>query len=173
MPKYFDHFGLGDPKDARQSSMAFGEGQLGSTPFEIIYADEERRKAFIACLAVGDKQNPALGRYDLSWVVKEADQHPGRALVVDVGGGDGRALVTMFKAVPGLARHRCVLEDLPEVIDEAKQAADPNLAGVQMVPVNFDKDQPIKGSLILNSLSKTPLHLRNLFPRQSVKEGHL
>jgi hypothetical protein len=165
MPKYFDHFGLGDPKDPRQSSMAFGEGQLGSTPFEIIYADEERRKAFIACLAVGDKQNPALGRYDLSWVVKEGDQHPGRSLVVDVGGGDGRALVAMFKAVPGLARHRCVLEDLPEVIDEAKQAADPNLAGVQMVPVNFDKEQPIKGGVFPNHLSQTPLRSCDLLER--------
>lgn len=166
MPKYFDHLGLVDPNDSRQTSMAFGEGRLGSTPFDIIYADEERRKAFIACLTVNDRQNPALGKYDLNWVIKQAEQSPSRALVVDVGGGDGRALMAMFKAWPNLARHRCVLEDLPEVISEVRHAADPNLAGVQMVPADFNKEQPIKGSLSSNLLAVDSFPFYALFKRE-------
>jgi hypothetical protein len=145
MPKYFDHFGLdAEPKDRRQTVFAFAEGRLGDTVWDICNSSEERLQIATLAMAAAEEQMPPLGVYDLSWVVEEATRSEDRALVVDVGGGRGQALKGIFKVTPGLPRHRCVLEDLPEVI-EATKLDYAELADVQMVAMDFFKEQPVKG----------------------------
>jgi hypothetical protein len=149
MPRYFDRFGLAtEPKDRLQSVLAFSEGRLGSTVWEIVNSSEQRLNVFMLAMAAVEEQMPALGGdYDLGWVVEEASKSaadPDRVLVVDVGGGKGQALKGILKATPGLPPSRCVLEDLPEVV-EAAGRDDAELAGVQMVAVDFFKEQPVKG----------------------------
>lgn len=146
MPKYFDQFGLKEPKDRLQTIFAFSEGQLGSTAWEIINKDKNRMTSFMLAMGAAEDIVPALGTYDLGWAVEEAAKSEDRALVVDVGGGKGQALKAILRDTPGLPRHRCVLEDLPEIIEENKQN-DPDLAGIQMVGMDFHSDQPVKGQL--------------------------
>ncbi|KAK3308970.1 O-methyltransferase-domain-containing protein [Chaetomium strumarium] len=148
MPRYFDRFGLAaEPMDRLQSVLAFSEGRLGATVWEIANSSEQRLRVFMLAMAAVEEQLPAIGDYDLGWAVQEASRSADRALVVDVGGGKGQALKGIFRATPGLPRHRCVLEDLPEVV-EAAGRDDAELAGVQMVAVDFFKEQPVKGALV-------------------------
>ncbi|KAH6856408.1 O-methyltransferase-domain-containing protein [Chaetomium sp. MPI-CAGE-AT-0009] len=148
MPKYFDQYGIAaEPKDRLQTILAFAEGRLGSTVWDIHHSSEERLKVFMLAMGVIEEQMPALGAYDLSWAVEEVGKSADRPLVVDVGGGRGQALKGIWKATPGIPRDRCVLEDLPEVVEAAKRE-DPEMAEVQTVAVDFFKEQPVKGALV-------------------------
>ena len=146
MPKYFDRFGPIEPNDRLQSVMAFAEGHLGSTVWEVLRKDEERHKNSAMAMAAFEAMAPALGSYDLSWVVEEAHLSNDRVLVVDVGGGKGQALVQIFKAIHALPRHRCVLEHLPEVIEVARRD-NSELAEIEMVAMDFHREQPVKGGV--------------------------
>ncbi|KAH6632016.1 O-methyltransferase-domain-containing protein [Chaetomium tenue] len=148
MPKYFDQYGIAEePKDRLQTILAFAEGRLGSTVWDIHHSSEERLKIFMLAMGVIEEQMPALGAYDLSWAVQEVGKSADRPLVVDVGGGRGQALKGIWKATPGIPSSRCVLEDLPEVVEAAKRE-DPAMADVQTVAVDFFKEQPVKGALV-------------------------
>ena len=90
--------------------------------------------------------SPALGNYDLSWVLNHKDEDPERVLVVDVGGGKGQALRTMFEKVPGLEKGRCVLEDLEEVLEAGKGVREEmGLAEVKTQGFDMFAGQPVKG----------------------------
>ncbi len=157
MPKYFEQFGLVEPTDTRQSAIALAADQLGSTAYEVIYGNEEYRRSFIDSCSSMDKLLTALGNYDLTWVAKEADRSPDRVLFVDLGGADGRALVQILKRVPALPARRCVLQDLPPMIERARNAQDPNLAGVQLLVADFFKEQPVKGGVYLTQTDSCSL----------------
>jgi hypothetical protein len=145
MPKYFDQYGITEePKDRLQTIVAFAEGRLGSTAWDIHHSSEERLRVFMLAMGVIEEQMPALPAYDLSWAVAEVAKSADRPLVVDVGGGRGQALKGIWKATPGIPSSRCVLEDLPEVVEAAKRE-DPAMADVQTVAVDFFKEQPVKG----------------------------
>ncbi len=146
MPRYFDRFGRHEPSDRQQSPIALYENKLGSTVFDIFHADPSRRDAFMTVMAAFEPLVPALGTYDLSWAVAHASTTPDRVLLIDVGGGKGQALVHMFRSTPGLPRHRCMLQDLPETIEAAKRDRAPELRDVQMLAVDFHREQPVKGA---------------------------
>lgn len=105
----------------------------------------ETMRTFMQAMDAAEESWPTLGTYNLDWIVPKASEFPERALVVDVGGGKGHCLKNMCKAIPGLAMKRCVLEDLPEVLEQAKKLDDPVLRDAQLVPVDFHKEQPVKG----------------------------
>ena len=149
MPNYFSHFGLIEPPNISNTPLAFYENKLGTNIFDIIHATPERQASFMTAMTGFSAGSPPLGTYDLSWVLQHtgADSDPERALVVDAGGGKGQALLAMFEAVPDLPRSRCVLEDLPEVLDAAKkEGVNPALEGVQLVPFDLHAGQPVKGA---------------------------
>ncbi|KAK4041718.1 O-methyltransferase-domain-containing protein [Parachaetomium inaequale] len=148
MPRYFDQFGIStEPTDRLQTIVAFAEGRLGATVWDINHSTEERLRVFMLGMAFIDEHMPPLGVYDLGWAAKEAAKESDRVLVVDVGGGRGQALKGILKVTPWLPAHRCVLEDLPEVVEAAKRG-NPELADVQMVVVDFFKEQPVRGALV-------------------------
>ncbi|KAL2173818.1 S-adenosyl-L-methionine-dependent methyltransferase [Thermothelomyces heterothallicus CBS 202.75] len=148
MPEYFDRFGLGtEPADRLQTVRAFAEDRLGSTVWEILHSSEERLRVFMLAMGVIEEQMPPLPAYDLGWAAEAAGRDVDRPLLVDVGGGRGHALLGILKLTPGLPAHRCVLEDLPEVVEAARREV-PELAEVQMVAMDFHKEQPVRGALV-------------------------
>ncbi|KAK4246441.1 S-adenosyl-L-methionine-dependent methyltransferase [Corynascus novoguineensis] len=151
MPKYFDRFGLtAEPTDRLQTVLAFAEGRLGATVWDIQHADEERLRVFMMAMGVIEEQMPPLGAYDIGWVAKETARQPAddqRPLLVDVGGGRGHALKGILKLTPDLPANRCVLEDLPEVVEAARREV-PELVDVQMIAMDFHKEQPVKRALV-------------------------
>ncbi|KAK4141070.1 O-methyltransferase-domain-containing protein [Dichotomopilus funicola] len=148
MPEYFDRFGIADePTDRLQTVMAFAHGRLGSNVWDVWHSSEERLQAFMLAMGAIEEQMPSLGIYDLSWAAAEATKSPDRVLVVDVGGGRGQALKGILRATPGIPAGRCVLGDLPEVVEATKREV-PELAEVKMVATDFFKEQPVKGALV-------------------------
>ncbi|KAB8237585.1 uncharacterized protein BDW43DRAFT_321924 [Aspergillus alliaceus] len=75
---------------------------------------------------------PLTGFYDFSWVVPRVSESVDRPLIVDGGGAKGR----------------CVLEDLPCVIQMVKTIGDEGLRSAKLVAMYFDKEQPVKGALV-------------------------
>lgn len=70
-----------------------------------------------------------------------------RPLLVDIGGGRGHDLLD-FKARFPDAQGKLVLEDLPSVIDEVRQANDLEKAGIETVKYDFFGEiQPVHGML--------------------------
>lgn len=51
IPAYFDKFGLKEPTDRLQTIFAFGEGELGSTTWEIIHKDKNRMMTLMLAMA--------------------------------------------------------------------------------------------------------------------------
>jgi hypothetical protein len=123
---------------------AFAEGRLGDTVWDICNSSAERLQVAMLAMAAAEEQMPPLGAYDLGWAVAVGGKADDRVLVVDVGGGRGQALKGIFSNIPGLPKHRCVLEDLPEVVEAARRD-DAELADVQMMAMDFFKEQPVKG----------------------------
>ncbi|KAK3938737.1 O-methyltransferase-domain-containing protein [Diplogelasinospora grovesii] len=148
MPEYFDKFGLKEPTSRHETIYAYSMDQLGSTVWEIMNKHEDRMRNFMLAMDATDQNYPHLGSYDLSWVVSKASESEGRMLLVDVGGGKGQAIRGVLKATPGLPSHRCVLEDLPEVVEAAKKMADPALSDIKFMGMDFHGKQPVRGALV-------------------------
>lgn len=145
MPRYFDHFGLLDPHDRCQSPLAFAENRLGDNVFEIIHSTPARRNSFMTAMSAFEHNVPALGSYDLRWVLTHADNGTNRILLIDIGGGKGQALISMFNSHPDLPRRQCMLQDLPEVLEAARRDNAEELRDVQTLAVDFHREQPVKG----------------------------
>lgn len=69
-------------------------------------------------------------------------------MIVDVGGAKGWTLQAICKEVPGLPISRCVLEDLPGVIQMVKTVGDEDIRSAKLVVMDFHKEQPVKGELV-------------------------
>lgn len=92
IPAYFNKFGPKERTDRLQTIFAFGEGELGSTAWEIIHNGKSRMMTFTPAMASSEDVVPGLGTCYLSCAVEEAAKPDDRALVVDVGGERGRRL---------------------------------------------------------------------------------
>ncbi|KAH8881467.1 O-methyltransferase [Thozetella sp. PMI_491] len=148
MPKYFDTYGLKEPVGRYKTVLAFSEGEPQSTVWSLMNRDPDRLANFMYAMDSASLPWPVLGTYDLSWVLPVASESPDRPLVVDVGGGKGHCLKEMVKSTPGLSMSRCVLEDLPEVLDAVRESNDQELEGAKLVALDFHTEQPVKGALV-------------------------
>ena len=147
-PRYYDQYGTKEPTDRLNTLFAFSHGRPGVSVWDDLSSDSpSRMENFMGAMKVMDT-HPFIEPYSLDWAVSAAAADESRAVVVDVGGGYGHALKGMAKSTPGLALDRCVLEDLPEVVDATKAVGDPDLAGVKFVGMDFHKEQPVKKALV-------------------------
>lgn len=145
MPAYFGKYGLKEPLGRYNTIMAFAAGTPEATVWEVMSREPERMVNFMQSMGTLEEAYTIVGSYNFGWVVKAATAAGDRAAVVDVGGGKGHAVKEICRRTPGLTIDRCVLEDLPDVLDKAKALNDPELQGVQMAPLDFHKEQPVKG----------------------------
>jgi hypothetical protein len=146
MPRYFDAYGLKEPTGKLHSVKAFAEGEPELSVTELMNRHPERMATMLLALSAMEKMYPHSGLYDFSWVAARAGESPAdRPLIVDVGGGNGHTLRAICNDTPGLPMSRCVLEDLPEVIEVAKTTADKEVLSARLVGMDFFKEQPVKG----------------------------
>lgn len=145
MPRYFDEYGRKEPAGKYHTITAFSDGDPTLTVWEHMNRDPERKTRFMTSMAAAASRMPMTGSYDYSWVIGKADGDPKRALVVDVGGGQGHALQAILNVTPGLPASRCVVEDLDVIVEEAKATATGQLKEVQYVGMDFHTEQPVKG----------------------------
>lgn len=146
MPSYFDKYGVREPSGRLHSIKASAEGRPELTATEIMYAHPERVANMTLAMSSMENMYPLAGVYDYSWVAAARDADPARTLIVDVGGAKGHTLEAICKETPGLPIERCVLQDLPEVIDVAKRMVGAGSSpGPKMVAIDFFNEQPVKG----------------------------
>ena len=109
-------------------------------------SDPAAMSVFMDCMVAMTHMHPMVGSYDFSWVAAEAARSPERALVVDMGGGKGHAVKAIAQATPGLVLNRCFVQDLDEIVQEAKTTTDEDLKHVQFIVADFHVEQPVQGA---------------------------
>ena len=145
MPKFFRDNGRKEPSTRLGTITACAQGEPGATVWELTMRDPARTQAFMQAMQVLEAGYPFSGTYSLSWVVDRVAADPARKLFVDVGGSAGHALKAVLRETPGLDPARCVLQDLPQVVERVRAAADEGLKGVELVALDFHTEQPVKG----------------------------
>ncbi|KAJ6057615.1 O-methyltransferase [Penicillium canescens] len=147
--KYFDSYGRNEPRAMRHNPWCFAAGEPEKTAWEIMGRDPERVRQFMEGMKVLERFIPVTGEYDFTWVVERAKQCPeDRILFVDIGGSRGHATAAICTENPGIPRRRCILQDLEEVLDEIRATGLEDLREIQLMPVDFHQEQPVKGALI-------------------------
>lgn len=97
-------------------------------------------------MRVSSRFYPIPGPYDFSWIVDHPIEDKSRLLLVDVGGSDGEVLLSILRNTPGLPPERCVLQDLPPVLDGvAITRQEKEIKALKKVPIDFFKEEPVKG----------------------------
>ena len=145
LPTYLEQFGFEEPRDYKMSPVAFDQGRLGSSFWEIVSSDERTREAFVKGLQKMANTLPVTGIYDFGGLVagKEGNGGDERPVLVDVGGGSGYAVKEICERYPEIKRTKVVLQDLPDVIEMSL-----DVPGVVKMGHNFHEEQPIKGMSI-------------------------
>ncbi|KAB8067549.1 S-adenosyl-L-methionine-dependent methyltransferase [Aspergillus leporis] len=147
MPRYYDTYGIKEPTGRLHTIKAFAEGEPELTVAQIMSKHPERTANMMLSMSAMASQYPHTGFYDFSWVVPRASESVDRPLIVDVGGAKGWTLQAICKEVPGIPISRCVLEDLPGVIQMVKTVGD-DIRSAKLVAMDFHKEQPVKGALV-------------------------
>lgn len=145
LPKYFEIYGRKEPTDQTHHPCSFASGKPEATFWELVNQEPERMRAFMQSMNTLEAQLPILGIYDFSWVTNYVQNEPQRVLFVDMGGSKGQATIARVPEVP---RTRFVLQDLQDVIEEARNLKVAELEGERLMANDFHRGQPIKGKLL-------------------------
>lgn len=139
-------------RDHRRSPYSWAAGQEGKTIYEILDSgDPQRRARFFGTMRASEKAQPVKGMFPFASVVTPEAYDRSRALVVDVGGGHGRALVAIRAELRAAgwghdapSQPRMVLEELPAVVKKVAELADPELGDVETVAYDMFTPQIVK-----------------------------
>ncbi|KAE8393049.1 hypothetical protein BDV23DRAFT_191997 [Aspergillus alliaceus] len=150
MSGYYNTYGIKEPTGRLHTNKAFAEGEPELTVAQIMSKHPEcTAKMMLSMSAMASQYpTPLTGFYDFSWVVPRVSESVDRPLIVDGGGAKGWTLQAICKEVPGTPISRCVLEDLPGVIQMVKTVGDEGFRSAKLVAMYFDKEQPVKGALV-------------------------
>lgn len=147
-PKYFERYGRVEPTQQRGSPWTFSRGQPDKTIWEIMQEDPDEVEGFAKSMRVSSGFYPVPGPYDFSWIADHPIEDKSRPLLVDVGGSDGEVLLSILRNTPGLSAERCVLQDLPHVLDDvAMTRQEEEIKALKKVPIDFFREGPVKGEL--------------------------
>ncbi|KAK7736714.1 hypothetical protein SLS53_006924 [Cytospora paraplurivora] len=148
-PKYFERYGRIEPTQQRGSPWTFSRGQPDKTIWEIMQQDPDEVEGFAKSMRVSSRLYPIPGPYDFSWIVDHPVEDKSRPLLVDVGGSDGEVLLSILRNTTGLPPERCVLQDLPHVLDNvAMTRQEEEIKTLKKVPIDFFKEEPVRGALV-------------------------
>jgi len=158
-PEYFAKYGRKEAQGQTHTPFSFGWGHPELPAYEVMSLYPKYATAFAKSMKSakplgGDIRIVGPGAlYDVSWIGEEARVRAGdgQPLIVDVGGGLGHLLRDILTELPGLSPSQCVLQDRGHVVAEARQASDPVLQGISMIDHDFHQEQPVKGSLPLQT----------------------
>lgn len=148
LPNFFSQHGLASPKDARVTPMGLAMGHPTKNVYEILDAEPELAKLFNSFLKQSSRIYTLKDIYDFNWVQGTLDDS--RPIVVDVGGSSGRAVLDILSFNEFIPATRCVVFDIPHVIEDTKNTLDEGLSSVQLVGGSMFEPYPgiIHGALI-------------------------
>jgi hypothetical protein len=145
---YFADYGNREPTNMRHNPFTYSWGQPDLSVWEILERDPEKQRVFDAGMGSLNSISQMYGGpaevYDFGWLVEAARSAKG-VVLVDVGGNLGQTVTSIVEAVPGIPREKCMVQDLPEVIEGAMEDGRVDLKGIQMMGHDFNREQPVKG----------------------------
>ncbi|KAI9037117.1 uncharacterized protein KD926_000834 [Aspergillus affinis] len=145
----YDTYGIKEPTGRLHTIKAFTEGKLEQTVADIMSRHPERTANMLLSMSAMASQYPHTGFYDFSWVVPRGKEDTNRTLIVDIGGAKDWTLQAICKEAPEILISRCVLQDLPVVIQLVKTVGDGDIRNAQLMAIDFHKEQPVNGTLRL------------------------
>ncbi|KAH8895454.1 O-methyltransferase [Thozetella sp. PMI_491] len=149
-PAYFAKYGRREPQTLNHVPITFAYGSPEDAFYDQLARDPPRMQRFIKGMKGLEEQMPIAGIYDFGWLVAEVLAHPAadRPIFVDVGGGSGHAIKAIQAEFPDLPLPRFILQDRAEVLEASTILQGGPMASIQRVPIDFHKEQPIKGAHI-------------------------
>ena len=147
MPQFLESTHHQNPTDHHHGAFQYGHRtELGI--FEYMNENPERVKAFdsaMQSLAMIDDAGRSAGSYPFDKELNPEEIRDTYVVIVDVGGGRGQALKAIHEVYPSL-KGRMVLQDVPEVIKDAKASGLPSY--VEPMAASFFEAQPVQGNEI-------------------------
>jgi hypothetical protein len=148
LPDWLKHNNIDHPSEptgdtaGTHNPLTYRHGTEGKSVFETLAQNPENLAIFGRILKASANLKPFTGIYP--WE-RLADADPKRPLFVDIGGGPGHAIGAVLAAHPNLPASGFVLQELPKVIELAKQILS---AGVQLQAHDFFTPNPVKGAKV-------------------------
>lgn len=147
-PAFFAKHGLASPKSARTTPLGLAFGYEDKAVYDILVADAQTHKGFNNALRELGAMYSLKGVYDFRWM--QGVIWGPRPAIVDVGGSSGYALRDFLRNNPFIPPEKCVLFDLPKVIENTKSNLDESLLSVQLVGGDMFEPYPegLRGALV-------------------------
>ncbi|PQE27884.1 hypothetical protein CJF30_00009075 [Rutstroemia sp. NJR-2017a BBW] len=143
LPEYFKTHSREDLYDLKKSPFAYGHGLEGKTYYEAISHTPERLHMFNTTMVQMEQTVPILGLFPFASMKEEVEAEPDRAFVVDIGGGQGQALVALQKEAPAGFGAKLILQDRSDVLDKLPDERIPN---IEKMVYDFHTPQPVKNA---------------------------
>jgi hypothetical protein len=123
LPAFFAKHGLASPTSVNFTPLGLAHGYEDKAAYDIIVGDKTVHKGFNEALReVGDIYS-LKGVYDFGWMRAplESSGPVSRPAIVDVGGSHGLALRDAIRNNPFIPAERCVVLDLPAVVENTRK----------------------------------------------------
>lgn len=137
LPEFFGKHGFASPKSASVTPLGKANGFEDKPAYDIIVANKVVHKGFNEGLRALGSMYSLKGVYDFGWMEEALAEGGSRPAIVDVGGSHGLALKDAVRNNSFIEPERCMIYDLPEVIEATSKNAEKNgdeiLQRVQMV----------------------------------------
>ncbi|KAF5704413.1 O-methyltransferase family 2 [Fusarium mundagurra] len=153
MPNFFAKHGLASPQSASVTPIGLSHGFENRPAYEILVENKVVHKGFNEALKALGVMYSLKGIYDFSWM-REPLAASSRPAIVDIGGSHGLALKDVIRNNKFIPAERCILYDLPQVIENTKQNVakeqDEDLQNIQMISGSMFEPYPenVQGGLI-------------------------
>ena len=147
---YFQTHGLENMERPDRCPAVSAAGEQGSDFFEILSRDDRRLRDFRGAMEFRNEMLPVGLIYPFDQLV-DPTYHDDMPLIVDVGGGNGQAMIALKRAFPGL-RGRMIVQDRPEVIDSFSED---RASSIVKMKHDFFEGQPVQSIEHTFSISPT------------------
>ncbi|RKK07535.1 hypothetical protein BFJ66_g16929 [Fusarium oxysporum f. sp. cepae] len=153
MPDFFAKHGLASPQSASVTPIGYSHGFENRPAYEILVENKVVHKGFNEALKALGVMYSLKGIYDFSWM-REPLASGTRPAIVDIGGSHGLALSDAIRNNSFIPAERCILYDLPQVIENTKKNVvkeqDKVLQKIQMISGSMFEPYPenVQGALI-------------------------
>ncbi|RDW75539.1 hypothetical protein BP6252_06681 [Coleophoma cylindrospora] len=140
LPRYFQTHEKKDLYDLKKSPYAWVVGLEGKDYYEAISSNPKKLHNFNFTMATSESVTPILGMFPWASLKAQVQEEPERAFAVDIGEGRGQLLKKIQEA-PGGFGAKMILQDRPDVLDSV---AAEDIGGIEKMPYDFFKEQPVK-----------------------------
>jgi hypothetical protein len=147
LPEYFKTHSREDLYHLKKSPFAYGHGLEGKTYYEAISHTPERLHMFNTTMVQMEQTVPILGLFPFASLKEEVEAEQDRAFVVDIGGGQGQALVALQKEAPAGFGAKLILQDRSDVLDKLPDERIPN---IEKMVYDFHTPQPVKSKQLVH-----------------------